>query len=230
MLFMTVPTAGSHPVILDALIGDCGIPRENIVIIATAPGVKVPEGCVVVEDYGPKNIQRWWRVGIEESKSRGASVVAVVNDDIRLTPNTLPQLREALDTTGATIASPSRPPRRDRVHRRPLVPYSPRIWGCLWLLDTSSGLLPDPRYVWWYGDCDLDIRARRDFGGVVTREVEYEHYFPGEGTAMSAELTAQTAKDAETFTQDHARLLTLSRLATAPRRLVTRYFGRPSPK
>ena len=225
MLFMTVPTAGSHPELLDAMIRDCGLPRENIVIIATATGVTVPEGCIVIEDLGPRNIQRWWTTGIEESKSRGAAVVAVVNDDIRLTPQTLPQLREALESTGATIASPSRPPRRDRRHRRPLVPYSPRIWGCLWLLDASSSLRPDPRYVWWYGDCDLDIRARRDFRGVVTRDVEYEHYYPGEGTGLSAELTAQTDKDAETFQQDHARLLTLSRLATAPRRFFKERFG-----
>ena len=73
MLFMTVPTAGSHPELLDSMIRDCGLPRENIVIIATAPGVAVPEGCVVIEDFGPKNIQRWWSTGIEESKARGAA-------------------------------------------------------------------------------------------------------------------------------------------------------------
>jgi hypothetical protein len=106
------------------------------------------------------------------------------------------------------------------------VPYSPRIWGCLWLIDASSSLRPDPRYVWWYGDCDLDIRARRDYRGIVTRDVEYEHYFPGEGTGLSAELTAQTEKDAETFQQDYARLLTLSRLATAPSRLFNERFSR----
>ena len=228
MLFMTVPTAGSHPEILGAMIRDCGLPREHVVIIATAPGVEVPDGCVVIEDFGPRNIQRWWRTGIEESKARGATVVAVVNDDIRLTPQTLPQLNEALQVTGATIASPSRPQRRDRVHRRPLVPYSPRIWGCLWLIDASSSLRPDPRYVWWYGDCDLDIRARRDYRGVVTREVEYEHFFPGEGTGLSAELTAQSDRDAVTFQHDYARLLTLSRLATAPRRLFERHFARSS--
>jgi hypothetical protein len=150
-------------------------------------------------------------------------VVAVVNDDLRLTPRTLPELYEAMKDTGATIASPSRPERRDRLHKRPLVPYSPRIWGCLWLIDVSSGLRPDPRYVWWYGDCDLDIRARRDYNGVVTRDVEYEHFFPGEGTSKSTELIAQTDLDALTFQQDYARLQTLSRLARYPRTVLARF-------
>lgn len=43
---------------------------------------------------------------------------------------------------------------------------------------------------------------------------------------LSAELTAQTEKDAETFQQDYARLLTLSRLATAPSRFFNDRFGR----
>lgn len=223
---MTVPTAGSHPELLEALVRDCGLPRDHVVIVATKPGVAAPEGVVTVEDFGTPNIQRWWGRGISEAEARGADAVAVVNDDLRLTPRTLHALHEAMVTTGATIASPSRPPRRDRLHKRPLVPYEPRIWGCLWLVDVASGLRPDERYVWWYGDCDLDIRARRDYNGVVTREVEYEHLHPGEGTAKSAELIAQSELDAQTFGRDYARLQTLSRLATSPRRFLARLSPR----
>jgi hypothetical protein len=79
------------------------------------------------------------------------------------------------------------------------------------MLDVSSDLRPDERYVWWYGDSDLDIRARRDHSGVVNVEVDYEHMYPGEGTAKSPELKAQSDKDAETFQLDYARMLTLTR-------------------
>lgn len=208
---MTVPTAGSHPELLNALIRSCGLPLENIVVVATRPGVETPSGVIVVEDFQSPNIQRWWNLGILEAQSRGASVVAVVNDDIRLGPSTLETLKQRMGETGATIASPSRPPTKDRLYRRPLVPYEPRIWGCLWMLDVSSNLRPDERYVWWYGDSDLDIRARRDHSGVVNVEVDYEHMFPGEGTAKSPELKAQSDKDAETFQLDYARMLTLTR-------------------
>ena len=93
------------------------------------------------------------------------------------------------------------------------------MWGALWVVDVTCGLRPDPRYVWWYGDCDLDIRARRDYGGVVSCDVAFEHLHPGEGTAQSEALVAQTALDARTFQADHARLLTLSRWVNRARRL-----------
>jgi hypothetical protein len=211
---MTVPTAGSRPELLSALIRDCGLPPEQIVIVATKAGVRVPEGVVVVEDRREPNIQRWWRGGILEAAQRGASAVAVVNDDIRLTPQTLPELQRALTDSGAAIASPSRAPFKNGLHRRPLIPYEPRLWGSLWVLRVSSGLEPDERYVWWYGDNDLDIRARRKHGGVVLVPVEYEHMHPGEGTAKSPELQGLAEQDARTFERQYARLLRLSRAFT----------------
>ena len=211
MLFMTVPTAGSRPELLAALINDCGLPPERIVIVATRAGLVLPKGVVVLEDLDSPNIQRWWARGIQAAHDRGATFVAVVNDDIQMTPQTLPTLAAELERTGAAIASPSRPPFRDGRHTRPLVPYEPRLWGSLWVLRLDSGLRPDPRYVWWYGDNDLDIRARRHHGGVVLADVEYQHLHPGEGTAKSPELQAQADRDAQTFERQYATLLRISR-------------------
>lgn len=218
MLFMTVPTAGSRQELLTALIRDCGLPLDHIVVVATRPGVSIPDGVVVVEDFDAPNIQRWWTEGIAEAERRGATAVAVVNDDIRVTADTLPTLAEALRETGAAIASPSRAPFPDGLHKRPLVPYEPRLWGSLWVLRVDSGLRPDQRYVWWYGDNDLDIRARRAHGGVVLRHVEYEHLHPSEGTSSNAALVAQTDRDAQTFEHDYARLLRISRFLVRWRR------------
>jgi hypothetical protein len=220
VLFMTVPTAGAHPELLRGLIDGCGLPLERIIVVATRADIELPGGVVIIEDLDPPNIQRWWVRGITEAQARGASAVAVCNDDIRLDQGALEQLRTALVETGAAIASPSRKEHRDGLHRRHLIPYSPRLWGSLWVVDVACGLRPDPRYVWWYGDCDLDIRARRDFGGVVLCPVDYEHLHPGEGTAKSPTLVAQTEVDARTFQRDHARLLTLSRWVDRGRRLI----------
>jgi len=208
---MTVPTAGSHPELLHNLIQDCDLPLENIVVVTTKEGVKLPHGVVEVVDLETPNIQRWWNRGIEEATRRGATVVAVVNDDIKVSPDTFPLLAKALKQTGATIASPSRPPSKDKKYGLPLTPYSPRIWGCLWVLDATSTLRANEKYVWWYGDCDLDIRARRDFGGVVNVNVDFEHLHSGEGTAKSAALQAQSDKDAITYQVDYARLITMTR-------------------
>jgi len=210
-LFMTIPTAGTRAELLNALIDQSGLPREQIVLVATRPNLEFPQGCIVIEDLDAPNIQRWWYRGIEEAKSRGASAVAVLNDDIRVTPETLPSLHRALISSGATVASPSRPFVKRKVHKGRLIPYEPRIWGCLWVLDVATELRPDERFVWWYGDCDLDIRARRDYNGIVTLDVEYEHMFPGEGTFKSPSLVAQTDLDAQVFEERYAKMLRRSR-------------------
>jgi len=207
VLFLTVPTAGSHPELLSALINDSQLPLHQIVIIQTRPGIELPVGVLVIEDFGPPNIQRWWKRGIEESAARGASMVAVLNDDISISPGSLQVLAKELSRSGATIASPSRPPKRDRIYRRPLVPYEPRLWGCYWLLDVSSGLLPDTGYSWWFGDNDLDIRARRDYSGVLNFNVRYEHFFPGEGTGKSPELQNLVEQDTLRYQEQYGRLL-----------------------
>ena len=212
MLFMTVPTAGAHPELLADLIRDCGLPPERVVIVVTKPGVDLPEGVIRVESFGPPRIQHWWTLGIDEAQRRGATAVAVLNDDIRVQPATLARLHSELTGTCAAIASPSRPGIRDGVHKRPLIPYEPRLWGSIWVLNLATGLRPDERYVWWYGDNDLDLRARRHHGGVVLVPVEYEHVHPSTATFRSPELLAIAERDGQRFESEHHWLLRVSRL------------------
>lgn len=207
MLFLTVPTAGSHPEVLNKLIEASNLPLTRIVIVATRAGLAFPEGVVVIEDLGPPNIQRWWNAGISASVERGAEVVAVLNDDIQIEPGTLQVMATALVESGATIASPHRPGKKDKVYRRPLIPYEPQIWGCFWLLNVEHDLRPDESYVWWFGDNDLDIRARTQHRGVLNHSVEYSHLFPGEGTEKSIALKALAEKDTEHFQKQYGRML-----------------------
>lgn len=221
-MFLTFPTAGSHPELMKSLIRDSGLPMENIVVVVTRKGVKLPPGIVVIEDLDVPNIQRWWNIGIEECVRRGATKVAVLNDDISLNEESLRRLGDALDRTGATVASPSRPPSKDGVYRKKLIPYSPRLWGCFWVLDATSPLRPDEDFVWWYGDSDLDIRARRDHAGVVNVNVFYKHHFPGQGTIQDPKLQEQSNLDSVTFQRKYARLITLTRYVNH----IKKYFGR----
>lgn len=210
MLFMTLPTAGNRTSLVHELVRNSGLPLGQIVIVATRPDVKVPEGVLVISDLGPPNIQRWWNLGIDEAVARGATAVAVVNDDVRVTPETLTLLHQALEVSGAAIASPRRLPFPDGLHRDLPLPYEPRLWGSLWVLNVSSGLRPDSRYVWWYGDNDLDIRARKS-GGVVLVDVPFEHLHPGESTASDPDLPGLTDRDAARFEHQYRRLLRRSR-------------------
>jgi len=221
-LFMTVPTAGTRHDLLTNLVEESGLPRDRIVIVSTRSGIRVPEGCLVIEDFGSVNIHRWWNAGISAAVERGATAVAVSNDDVVIRPSTLPALYEALTGSGATIASPSRAGLRHGLHRRRLVPYSPVLWGCLWMINTQAGLRPDARYSWWYGDNDLDIRARRDFSGIVSVDCYFQHELPGEHTGVSDELRQLSEVDQRTYEQDHGQLLWKSHWVNKVRRLLPR--------
>lgn len=219
MLFLTIPTANSHPILLSGIVENCGLPREQIVLVATKPDLDLPGGCIVVEDLGTPNIQRWWNKGIDESIRRGASAVAVLNDDLFINKNTLSTLHAELMRTGAAIACPTRSDWGPGLYKNLNVfPYTPVIWGCLWVLNVSSHIRPDSQYVWWYGDSDLDIKARIHYEGIATADVYFEHLYSGEGTGSSSSLTEQTQIDAGTFEIQYRDFLAQSR-STPPRRL-----------
>lgn len=218
---MTVPTAGNRSDLLNSLVRDSGVPPERVIVVATRADVRGPDGAVTVSDLGSPNIQRWWNRGIDEAVNRGATTVAVVNDDVAVDFNTLSILEKALWESGAAIASPSRPPFRDGLHKRPLVPYEPRLWGSLWILRVDSGLRPDERYGWWFGDNDLDIRARKHHGGVVLHDVYFRHLHPSEQTDANPNLREQAERDARRFEEQYARLLQVSRFMTRWQRLLS---------
>ncbi len=75
------------------------------------------------------------------------------------------------------------------------------------MLDLRTTLRPDESFIWWFGDNDLDIRARRDFGGVASCEIDFQHLFSGEGTAKSDALTRAGNLDEKHFETKHSTLL-----------------------
>ena len=196
--FLTVPTRGDHPELLEALVHASSIPRQNIAIVRTAD-VPVPAGVAVLDAIGPLNIHHWWNLGIDYAKDHGASSVAVLNDDLVINSHTITDLTSALEATGAAIATPGP---QVRLHRNRM-PLRPLLIGSLWVLDLSSGLKPNEDFQWWYGDDDLDIRARRDFPGLVTVPVWFEHPHAGQSTETSPILQELVAQDERTFRNQH---------------------------
>jgi hypothetical protein len=184
---LTIPTRGDHPDLLAGIIAASGLPAERIVIVATTPGVEV-EGATVVEDLGPVNIHRWWNTGIDALTALGASHIAVLNDDLVITPGLLDVLSHALDVTDATIA----------------VPKS-RMTGWCWMLDTDHGIRPDEGYRWWFGDNDLFERANEAHGIAAVEGWPVHHPHANEATSRSPELQALAREDEARW---HARRTT----------------------
>ena len=196
-LWVTIPSAGRAT--LTAAIDSTGVDRDHIVIVDTSGTVQA-DGCHVVRDDGPINIQRWWRQGIDYAQALGATHVAVLNDDVELGHNALRDLLWGLQATGAAIASPGPPnhvtdPSKGRGRT---------INGACWVLDLATGLRPDERYRWWFGDDDLDWRARRDHGGVIALPIPYTHLRPNGYTSDNPALQALAAQDATRWAQQRA--------------------------
>lgn len=186
-VWVTVPTAGRET--LTEAIDSTGIPRDRIVLVATAPGADLPDGCPVVEDFGEINIHRWWNRGIDYAAERGATHVLVINDDVVLNADSTVQT--LLDGMGpAAIASPG----AGGIFQQPDTAMRVMDGSC-WLLDLSSGLRADETYRWWYGDNDLDLRARRDHGGVASLRCHFAHVRANHLTAASPELQRLADED-----------------------------------
>jgi hypothetical protein len=79
MLLLTIPTANAHPKLLAEIIENSSLPPEQIILVATKSNLELSGNCIVIEDLGFPNIQRWWNVGIEAAINRGATAVAVLN-------------------------------------------------------------------------------------------------------------------------------------------------------
>jgi hypothetical protein len=167
-----------------------------------------------IQDHDPvKNISRWWNNGLaavyayQDVMHPGEEfTVAVLNDDLRVPPRFVEQLDENLNLDGRCAAACPAPGMRTAgwvIVDRDLA--SPRMTGFAFALRGSLKLLADERFVWWYGDNDLDWRARQ-MGGVMHVGGSWEgfvHLHPDSTTV--GELAEQAGRDRETFVEKWGR-------------------------
>lgn len=197
-IYATVPTRGDHLDLLANLVSNSQLPLENFIVVRTAECL-TPPGVSVVDVFDTLNIQRWWNAGIQSAELAGANFIAVLNDDITIAPGTIQRMVEAARTTGATIVTSGITPRVFKSR----FPIRKVLDGSIWLLDLKSDLRPDERFRWWFGDSDLDIRARRDHHGISVVPLDYEHLHAGVRTSQSVELLELTVSDRAEFRRLH---------------------------
>lgn len=163
----------------------------------------LPAGVTVAHDPGPsRNISRWWNLGLDaiEDLDWGRWNVLVVNDDVVMGPGSVAVLASTLRAVEAALAfsgSKKRTLSRDD---------SERITGWCFMLRGESGLRADERMEWWYGDNDLDWRARREGGSVTVPGVGHVHRDPNGYTNRVPDLAVQTVRDREVFRAKWGRL------------------------
>jgi hypothetical protein len=177
-------------------------------------GLGTPENptMIICDDREPKNISRWWNVGLDmaESWNKGLThyadepgdfVVAVLNDDIKIQKGFVRALSDAIFGHDAAAAAPDvwgwHTP---RLYTKAVGSPMP---GFAFALRGSKKLRADESLVWWYGDNDLSWQAM-EAGGLVTVPGLYlEHLYPNSTT--TGELAEQAGRDRETFREKWGR-------------------------
>jgi hypothetical protein len=173
------------------------------------PVTRDPAKVIVIDDQTrPRNIQRWWNLGLTAAAARARMLhqeqwnVLVVNDDIVACPQLTAILGPAMRTTTAVLAYPDNTPPGNRwvLHTAPgAVDTTTRISGWCFMIRGESGLRADEQFQWWYGDDDIDWRARSEGGALMVPGCAVVHLYPGGTTNASPELTARTQLDRMLF-------------------------------
>lgn len=141
-----IPTSKRHK-FLNELFDNSLIPDNQIVLIRTSPGESIGKVNNIFVKSKKINIQKWWNLGIKFAENRGAKFVAVLNDDVWISPGSLQKLANEALLQDVPLAFP--------------FPYSGQIAGYCWVLNLDFKVRPDNRFKWWYGDNDLQMQAQR---------------------------------------------------------------------
>lgn len=149
------------------------------------------------------NISEMWNLGLDEAevKCRHQKFdVAVLNDDAIVPSGWFDDVVSAMREVGAVAGS------RDQTGilkgtqtYLTASPISPefRMSGYAFILDGEARLRADEQFQWWYGDDDLEWRARESGGVVKVPGEAVDHRYPG-GTTVG-ELAVVAGEDRRRF-------------------------------
>lgn len=161
----------------------------------------------------PPNISTLWNVGIALADAgahrMGAEAwdVAVLNSDVVVPSGWIDGLSTAMRSTTAVLAYPDQHGGSEQIlHWEPgPIDLRQRITGYAYMLRGEHGLRLDEDFAWWFGDDDLDWRARKQGGALLVPGLAVEHRCPNISTNERPELAAQAGRDRETFRRKWGR-------------------------
>jgi hypothetical protein len=207
-----IPTRDRHAMLADCV--DSVVDQVDRVIVVDN-GSEPPidtilwpgKAAVQLVPMDPPNISKLWNIGIREAeraaRSRGAIWwdIAVLNSDVVLPPGWVDGLSSAMRSTTAVLAYPDQFDGGVQVlhTRAEPVDLRQRITGYAFMLRGETGLRLDESMAWWFGDDDIDWRAREQGGALLVPGLAVEHRCPNGSMQERPELAEQAARDRETF-------------------------------
>ena len=178
-LWLVVPTASRFEY-LDKIFINSLIPKKNIILVRTIDGPTVDKVNNLFVESGEVNIQKWWNLGINYAEKRGAKLVAVLNDDVYISPGSLQAIALEVIEQNAALGFP--------------YPHSGQLAGYCWILNLSSDVRPDERFSWWFGDNDLQMQAQATSKYIYV-SADVQHLEGGESTEKNPSLRHLAEKD-----------------------------------
>lgn len=160
-------------------------------------------------DGEPVNLSVIWNMGLnwaEKLAGEEEFAVAVFNDDLTLPPGLVQSFADKLQQDGSSIVYAH--PTTDLSVMTNHDPWhlGNRMVGYAFALRGWDGLRADEDFLWWWGDSDLDWRARSKRGVSALGVLTLQHHDPNGYTNRNPELTEQAGRDRETFQRKYGFL------------------------
>lgn len=210
-----VITSRDRHLIVPGAVGSIAGQVDRVLVIdhRSDPPLRVeefwPGDRVTVErrEDDPVNLSKLWNYGLEWAHDTAVTNgdhtwdVVVMNDDARVPLDWVKQLSTEMRATTAVLASSCDNVRIPTLQSRPDRDILRRLQGWAWMIRGERNLRLDERFVWWFGDTDLDWRART-LGGTMLVPTEPVQNLDANGyTNRVGELSLQAGRDRETFKQ-----------------------------
>jgi GT2 family glycosyltransferase len=172
-----------------------------------------PDAVFLWDGEQPPNLSRYWNVTLDQvdlyhfslnalnqGKNPPEYKVAVLTDDVEIPEDWFDSVAQSMDRTGAAAGCVTAHPGRLTTEVLKTFPDSDiinRLYGPAFILRGEAQIRADERLRWWFGDTDVDWRARKQ-GGMVIIPGPYAHNrYPNQSTVgVNAE---QAGRDRETF-------------------------------
>ena len=222
LAYAVIPTRDRHDMLADC-IDSLLVGQQVCRVVVVDNGSKSPVdvrrwhglATVIRRPMDPPNISTLWNEGLNWAAADARRMspdgmhswpawgwdVLVVNDDVICPPNLVATLSARMRERDAAMAYPDQAGGQQEILHTAAEPVDlrQRITGYAFLLRGETGLQADPSLAWWYGDDDLDWRARKRGGSLLVPGVPVEHRAPNVQTAARRELSAQAGRDRQTF-------------------------------
>jgi GT2 family glycosyltransferase len=207
-----IPTRNRHDMLADCITSVVDQVDQVIVIDNLSSPPIDPEPWhgkvgVVSLPIDPPNISTLWNVGLAladaNAHRHGAEQwdIAVLNSDVTIPAGWIDTLSTAMRATTAVLAYPDQHDGTRQILHTKAEPIDlrQRITGYAYLLRGETGLRLDENLAWWFGDDDLDWRAREQGGALLVPGLAVEHRCPNGSMYERPELQEQAGQDRSTF-------------------------------